>query len=131
MAKANSDPENFCILLAFGKTDEPKRKAISDFKRLPIMQISNVDNSVVNAARLAPSAMNKQSWKIEFSDERIRINAVGRGIVNVLLPKKWSKVDLRIIRKYLKIALENDKQQVRKINISGTERDFSIDMYIE
>lgn len=29
------------------------------------------------------------------------------------------------------VACENDKQQVRKINISGTERDFSIDMYIE
>lgn len=128
MAKPNHNKKEFCILLAFGRTDEPERKGLDEFKRLPVAKISNADNSIINAARLAPSAMNKQPWKIVFSDGTINICTASRGLVDALLPAKWSKIDLGIITRYLQIASENEGKQVYEIKVSGTGKAFRIDM---
>ena len=53
MAKPLEPREDFCIMLAFGKTDVSLRRDVSEFKRLPIGEISNEDNPIAQAARLA------------------------------------------------------------------------------
>jgi nitroreductase len=70
MARPKESQENYRILLAFGNSTVPLRRGESDFKRKPVVEISNTppgtgeDNPVASAARLAPSAVNFQPWKL-------------------------------------------------------------------
>lgn len=51
------------IAIALGRPAEPIHRAIGDFKRKPIGDITNApDDPCVRAARLAPSGMNTQPW---------------------------------------------------------------------
>jgi hypothetical protein len=55
-----SDKTGFIISFGFGNSTVPLRKSADDFKRLPINTISNIDNSITQTARIAPSAVNSQ-----------------------------------------------------------------------
>jgi len=52
----------FIICMAFGEPNEPLHRELSGFKRKPISEISEGDDNRLEAARLAPSAMNAQNW---------------------------------------------------------------------
>jgi Putative TM nitroreductase len=55
----------YVMMIAFGRPAEPvHRHSIAEFKRGPIHDITDVKGSdaVLEAARLAPSGMNNQSW---------------------------------------------------------------------
>jgi hypothetical protein len=64
----------FVIILAFGKPTEPlHREGVSEFKRKPLGEISNIHGSdeLLEPARLAPSAMNNQPWFFTGGDGAI------------------------------------------------------------
>ena len=50
------------ICIAFGKPAEPLHRDISAFKRKPLQAISQGTDARIEAARLAPSGMNRQNW---------------------------------------------------------------------
>jgi len=50
------------ICMAFGKPAEPLHRNISAFKRKPLQAISQGADTRIEAARLAPSGMNRQNW---------------------------------------------------------------------
>jgi len=50
------------ICMSFGKPAEPLHRSISEFKRLPLTEISEGTDERLEAARLAPSGMNAQNW---------------------------------------------------------------------
>ena len=52
----------FVICMSFGKPNEPLHRAISEFNRKPLSEISEGTDERLEAARLAPSGINKQSW---------------------------------------------------------------------
>ena len=52
----------FVICMAFGKPDEPLHRALSEFKRKSLAEISEGKDERLEAARLAPSAVNAQNW---------------------------------------------------------------------
>jgi len=52
----------FVICMAFGEPAEPLFRSLQEFKRKAINKISNVDNELIRAAALAPSAFNAQDW---------------------------------------------------------------------
>jgi len=52
----------YVIAISFGKPAEPLHREISGFKRKPLTDISNGNDNRLEAARLAPSAMNSQNW---------------------------------------------------------------------
>ncbi|MCL1859374.1 MAG: nitroreductase [Oscillospiraceae bacterium] len=52
----------FVICMAFGKPAEPLHRDISEFKRKPLTEISEGFDERLEAARLAPSAVNAQNW---------------------------------------------------------------------
>lgn len=52
----------FVICMAFGRPAEPLHRDISAFKRKPLQEISEGSDERLEAARLAPSAMNAQNW---------------------------------------------------------------------
>lgn len=55
-------PYPFVIGMAFGLANEEIFRNDSDFKRKPLSKISEGDDPRLEAARLAPSAMNLQNW---------------------------------------------------------------------
>ena len=128
MAKPNEQGEGFCIMMAFGKTDVPLRKGAGDFKRLPISEISDADNTIAQAARLAPSAMNSQPWKLSFSDGKITARYHGRGVSQLMLKKKLSKIDLGIITRHIEVALQNEGKVIQWVKPVTIGKDFAVEV---
>jgi nitroreductase len=52
----------FVICMSFGNPAEPLHRELSDFKRKPLTEISEGTDERLEAARLAPSAVNAQNW---------------------------------------------------------------------
>ncbi|GHU71168.1 nitroreductase [Clostridia bacterium] len=131
MAKPLKPAPDYRILLAFGKTNVPSRKSESEFKRKAVLEISNEDNAIARAARLAPSAVNFQPWKLNFSTGYVTVQSNGRGIGKLLMGKV-QKIDLGIILKYVELAFEHEGKTVRSITPKGNDKDFSVEvMYVE
>jgi hypothetical protein len=131
MAKPNKQEQDYCILLAFGKTDVPVRKNIGAFSRLSINEISNEDNAIAAAARLAPSAVNTQPWKLQFGDGKVTIQYFGRGLMKLLLKKKINKIDIGIVTRHVEIALLHEQKAIKSITPKNDGTHFSIEiMYV-
>ena len=124
--KVKSD--DFCILLAFGKSDVPFRKGEEDFKRLSIAEMSSSDNSVARAARLAPSAQNSQPWELTFSENKVTIDYFGRGMLKKVFRKKLSIIDMGIVTRHVEEALLKEGRRISSISSKTTGKDFTIDV---
>ena len=61
----------FMICMAFGRPIEPLHRELSGFKRKPLSEISEGADERLEAARLAPSAMNAQNWYFSASSGKI------------------------------------------------------------
>lgn len=88
----------FVVLLAFGTPQESlHRTSVQQFKRKPLEEISScsVLPKYMEAARLAPSAINKQPWFFS-GDERCchAFSVRGKGLINIA--EGWRFVDLGI-----------------------------------
>jgi hypothetical protein len=127
MAKPKDPADDYCIMLAFGKTDVPARKTAQEFKRLPLKEISDADNNIANAARLAPSAVNSQPWRLHFEKDKVFVRYVGRGIMQRIL-KKMNKIDVGIITRHVATALEHDGKTIRSIRANGADKEFEIEI---
>ncbi|NLK25856.1 MAG: nitroreductase [Euryarchaeota archaeon] len=74
--KGGASGLKFTISMAFGKpSGEVHRNDLSEFKRRPLSEITNVTgmDNVLEPARLAPSAMNNQSWYFTGSNDEINV----------------------------------------------------------
>jgi nitroreductase len=126
--KAKDKRDDFCILLAFGKTDVPLRNGASDFQRLPIERISNEDNAIARSARLAPSAQNSQPWELRFEEDKVIVRYVGRGMFKRMLKKKLNKIDLGIVTRHVALALRNEGKDVRSVTAKSDADGFGIEV---
>jgi hypothetical protein len=127
MAKPRNGRPDFCILLAFGKTDVPRRNGAGSFTRLPMDKISNAGNAAAEAARLAPSAVNTQPWKLFFEDGRVEVHYFGRGVIRLML-KKLNKIDLGIVTRHIEEALLHEGREIRSITPRTKGKDFYIEI---
>ncbi|MCL2050710.1 MAG: hypothetical protein FWG91_03110 [Lachnospiraceae bacterium] len=127
MAKPKAAKADYRILLGFGKTDVPLRDGERDFKRKKITDISNEDNPVARAARLAPSAVNFQPWKLHFDDGLVTVKSNVRGLGKVL-PGKLYLFDLGIVLKHVELALEHEGKEVSpfKLENKGSAAEISV-----
>jgi len=60
--KAVNPALSHVICMSFGNPAEPLHRELSAFKRKPLSAISEGDDPRLEAARLAPSAINAQNW---------------------------------------------------------------------
>jgi nitroreductase len=125
MAKPAEPEPDFQILLAFGKTTVPARKGELDFTRRPVSEISNKDNAIARAARLAPSAVNFQPWRLDFAPGRVRLTRVPRGMLKMFIAK-LQKIDLGICLKHTVLALEHKVKNVNSITPDGGGKGFAV-----
>jgi hypothetical protein len=128
MAKPNEPEQGYCILLAFGRTGIPLRSGADEFKRLPMSYISDSNNAVAEAARLAPSAMNSQPWKLRFEEGRVVIQYFGRGPMKLMLRKKLNKIDLGIVIRHVEVALLHEGKTIHAITPKSTGKFFGIEV---
>ena len=112
----------YAIMLAFGKCDEADfRKSLSEFNRKKVKEIwteSSSDGRISKPtsqklgeiARLAPSAVNSQPWKVvEVGNTLSVYREKGKTpVLSNILFKRWNKVDIGIFLAFLEIALESE-----------------------
>jgi nitroreductase len=110
---------DYVIMLAFGKTEVPLRAGAQDFKRLALDEVSNENNAVAQAARLAPSAANSQPWKLRFEDGKVTVRYFGRGLLKATL-KKMNKVDIGIVLRHIEVTLLREGKAVRSVTATTT-----------
>ena len=127
MAKPVEKKDGFCILLAFGKSQVPFRTSEEDFKRLSIEDICEEDNPTTRAARLAPSAVNSQPWKIDFGRDLVRVRYCGRGIKQLAL-RKMNKIDVGIISRHIVLALQEEGKEVLSVTPKSEGKDLTVEV---
>jgi hypothetical protein len=129
LQKPKTPAEDFCILMGFGNTTVPERSKETDFNRLSINEISATDNAVARAARLAPSAVNSQPWKLYFENNKVTIKYFGRGLVKMILQKKLNKIDLGIVTRHVEVALLHEGKEITSITPRGAGKEFQIEVF--
>ncbi|MDR2635103.1 MAG: nitroreductase [Clostridiales bacterium] len=126
---AVDDNAGFCIMLAFGKTSVPLRDSVKSFKRLPLSEISETDNKVAEAVRLAPSAVNFQPWKLRFSEGKVFVDYEGRGgVFKIFFKKKLHKIDVGIAAAFAAAALEAEGKTVTSANAVNSDKTFGVEI---
>jgi nitroreductase len=123
-APLEKDPD-YRILLGFGPTDVPLRTGEDDFKRKKLTDMSNEDNAVARAARLAPSAVNFQPWLLTFSAGQVEAKVNVRGIGRVIPGKLWL-FDIGIVLKHIEVALIHEGNVVNRFAVNGTGKGLAV-----
>lgn len=97
--------------IAFGLSAEPPFRGLGEFKRKPLAEIASPIASsaladaapLLEAARLAPSAMNRQPWFFTLEDRLIHaFSCPAPGLLNIA--RRWRYVDLGIACCHLAVA---------------------------
>ncbi len=81
----NASDLQYVIALAFGRpAQDLYRKAVAEFKRKPLSNITDISNldDLLEPARLAPSAMNTQSWYFTMNNHQINAYATKSTILS-------------------------------------------------
>jgi len=128
MAKPKESENDYCIMLAFGKTDVPFRTDEQEFDRLPLGEISDSDNAIVQAARLAPSACNSQPWKLRFEDGCVTVRYFGRGLMRMILKPKMNKVDIGIVSRHIATALGHEGKTIATVTAKTVDKTPEIEI---
>lgn len=104
----------YVIAMAFGMPDEPLyRKNIFEFSRKTIQNISNISgesdmNSIIEAARVAPSAVNGQPWYFKVSDGMIHAYCIKPNVIKAITMKNLNKIDMGIALCHIWTALKHE-----------------------
>jgi hypothetical protein len=127
MARPEERERDYRILLGFGKTGAPLRKSESEFKRKRLSEISDADNAAARAARLAPSAVNLQPWKLEFTEGKVTVRSHVSG-VGRLIPGRLYLFDLGIVTRHVEVALEHEGRVVTGHAFDGGGKHMAVEV---
>ena len=91
-------------------------------------EISEHDNPITQAVRLAPSSLNSQPWNLAFKNGKIIIHDAGRGMKRIILKNKLNKIDVGIAARHAVLALENEGNKVLSATPITDGKEFSIEI---
>lgn len=99
---------DFVILLTFGAAAEPVHREHSEFRRKPLSKITDIEgmDDVLEAVRLAPSAVNNQPWYFTGGDGKIHAYCQVQSPLKRRLAGRWNPIDMGIALAHLRISLE-------------------------
>ncbi|MCL1861947.1 MAG: nitroreductase [Defluviitaleaceae bacterium] len=100
------------ISMAFGKPTEALHRDISKFKRKPLPEISEGNDRRIEAARLAPSAVNMQNWYFIAQNGKIHCYCKKLNPLLGLMFNEMVRIDMGIALCH--IAEESDNFQFIK-----------------
>jgi nitroreductase len=114
----NSSKLEFVILLAFGKSKERlHRESVSEFQRKPLGEITDVQGAdkLLEPARLAPSAMNRQQWFFTGNASTIHAYRAKSSFLTAFIFEKMSKISIGIAICHVWIAAKHFGKEVEFI----------------
>lgn len=86
----------FIIMMAFGEPDEELYRSEAQFKRKSLANISEGEDPRIEAARLAPSAVNSQNWFFISEDDKIYVYRKKLNQVKAIFYDKTNCIDIGI-----------------------------------
>ena len=108
----------FVILLAFGKPKERlHRESVSEFQRKPLGEITDVKGAdeLLEPARLAPSAMNRQHWFFTGNASTIHAYRAKSSFLTAFMLEKMNKISMGIAICHVWIAAKHFGKEVEFI----------------
>ncbi len=106
----------FVILIAFGSADETvHRRSVEEFKRKSIAEFSTIPDhaELLGPVRLAPSAVNSQSWVFSCHDDKFVIARKKPSLISSLFMHRFNQIDIGIAMCYFQIsALQQGKRAI-------------------
>ncbi len=127
--------KKFVILIAFGKPKGSLIRRSSEARRLPLKELCVFKDqpkkwmtNVIEAARLAPSSLNRQPWRFVVVGNRIHIFCRSG---NMDRPKKWNEFDFGVMFAHIAVASDElwlDVDLIRLENIS--QKSFRVNQYV-
>ena len=87
---------NNVLGMSFGKPAEPLYRELKDFKRKPLESISEGTDERLEAARLAPSAVNAQNWYFIAQDGKLHCYRKKANPLLGFIYDKMHRVDIGI-----------------------------------
>jgi len=109
----------FAILLAFGKPKEKlHRESVSEFERKPLGEITDIKGAdeLLEPARLAPSAMNRQHWFFRGDASAIHACRAKSSFLTALMLDRMDKISMGIAIYHVWIAAKHLGKEVELIN---------------
>ena len=106
-------PHPIVITMAFGNPMEPLYREPREFKRKSLSAISEGHDPRLEAARLAPSAMNEQDWFFAAEEGRIHCYRKKHGMVVALMKNTINCIDMGIALCH--IAVKSDDFRFEKL----------------
>jgi nitroreductase len=100
----------FLVMLAFGApAEEAHRKEISEFKRKTAAEITGITGAekLVEALRLAPSAVNRQPWYLAGDSSALRLCGKKNNMLQRMMFGDMPRMDMGIALCHLWLAAEN------------------------
>ena len=122
MAKPTTEVETqlpFVIALAFGKAADSPYRALSEYKRKSLSNISSGSDERIESARLAPSAINNQNWF--FAANNGNIDVFCKKSVMAMFAKT-NRIDIGIALCHLFVATEHFGKDFVFANETGKEK---------
>lgn len=112
---------DFVIMIAIAKMPSEKfRKDMFKSKRKPLEEIWCGEDyqEIGNIARFAPSACNTQPWKVEVSEEKLRVYRYKkpgkRGIMPADKVAYYNRIDIGIFLLFLEVCLAHDGKEFER-----------------
>jgi nitroreductase len=108
----------FVILLAFGKPKERlHRESVSEFKRKPLGEITDIKGAdeLLEPARLAPSAVNRQQWFFTGNASTIHAYRAKSSLLTAFMFERMSKISMGIAICHVWIAAKHSGKEVEFI----------------
>jgi nitroreductase len=115
----NKSKLEFVILLAFGKPKERlHRESVSEFQRKSLGEITGMKGAdeLLEPARLAPSAMNRQQWFFTGNASAIHAYRAKSGFLTEFIFERMSKVSMGITICHVWIAAKHFGKEVEFIS---------------
>jgi len=110
------------ISMAFGKPSEPLYRDLAGFKRKLLTAISEGTDARIEAARLAPSGMNRQNWFFSADSGKIHCYRKKPDPISGLFFDKLETIDIGIA--ICHIAIESENFSFAKKDNAPTRKGF-------
>ena len=111
------DGLDFVIMIAIAKVDDESkfRKDMYKSRRKELKEIWNGDNylDIANIVRFTPSACNTQPWKVESSENELKVYRYRKEGKRGIMPKNlviyYNQIDIGIFLCFLELCLNKNK----------------------
>ena len=114
---------SFFIMISFGHPKgELYRESTAAFKRKPLREISDREDTRLEPARLAPSSVNSQPWYFVHDGDTVRAYCIRSGLLKKGTPNLMNRVDMGIALAHLYIANPETFRFFREENVPEVKK---------